>query len=311
MLPDAIAREMLSLIKEVCRNPVFLCGKGEERTLLNLALRSIHRSFQCDASSMFLWKRSRSILTKVCGNGDYCWDSETLVAFFHNTKPHLPEDIVMAPVRRGENVIGVLALWKSDGFEKGVGKIATEFLRIFGCLLGLALQSRISNMCLRLNQAMSSSVSTKDILYRAMHDLRRLIDYDHGATLLLRNGASSGYVFARQVAWKKGKSDIVGRMIDIDWEAFGARTARLVRDGPIMDLLKELSEEDAPAKKSSIVAFIFEGDEPIALFEIASARFDFFVDNDLMIVERFLPIVDVCAKSLKNDRGGTNWRPQH
>jgi len=205
----------------------------------------------------------------------------------------------------------VLALWRGDGFEKGVGKIATEFLRIFGCLLGSAFQSRISNMCLRLNQALSSSVSPKDIIYRAMHDLRRLIDYDHGATLLLRSGANSGYVFARQVAWKKGKSNIVGKTIDIDWEAFASRSVRLVRDDPIMVLLKDLGEDDAPARKSSIVAFIFDGCQPIGLFEIGSSRFDFFVDNDLMIVERFFPIVDACAKSIKKDQGGINWRPQH
>lgn len=310
MLSEGIAKELLALVKEICRNPVFSIGEGAERKLLTMALRSIHRYFECDASSIFLWKRSRSILTKICGNGEHMWDSETLFAFFHNRKPHLPDDIVMAPVRRGNNVIGVLALRRENGFEKGDGKITTEFLRIFGCLLGLALQSRISRMCLRLNCAMSLAVSPKDIIYRVMHNLRRLIDYDHGATLLLRKGDHSGYVFARQVAWKKGKSEIVGREIDIDWSGFASPGIRLIRDDDwLMDVLRSLSEDGAPPKKTSIIEFIFDDGEPIGLFEIGSAKFDFFVDKDLEILDRFFPIIDACTRNLRSTGGERAWRP--
>lgn len=299
VLPNRVAQELVLVIKQICRSPVFASGMGEEHTLLKLILRAIHNCFDCDASSLFLWKRSKSSLTKVCGIGDYEWDDRFLVAFFHNQKPQLPEQIVMAPLRRGRMVAGVVALARKRGFQKGVGRIATEFLKITGCFLGMAEESRIQKMCFRLNQAISSGVNPKDVIYRIMHDLRKLIDYDHGATLLLRKDSFSGVVVARQVGWKKGKSEIVGRMIKIDWSDWFREVRVIDEDQRLIESVTDLCEKDGPLKKQSIVGFILDDDEPMGLFEIGSSQSDFFVDKDLRIVERFLPIVQICVRTMQ------------
>lgn len=299
VLPDRVAQELVYLIKQICRTPVLASGRGEESTLLRLVLRSIHTCFDCDASAIFLWKRSKSTLTKICGIGEHDWDIETLVAFFHNKKPELPHQIVMAPLRRGEVVVGVLGLVKNRGFERGVGKIATEFLKITGCLFSIAAESRAQWMGFRLNQAICNGVNPKDVIYRIMHDLRKLIDYDHGATLVLRESPFSGRVVARQVGWKKGKSEIVGKVIDIDWSDCFRGVRLIAQDDRHIGFVRHLSEESAPLKKQSIIGFIWDVDEPIGLLEIGSSRFDFFVDNDLKIVERFLPIVNLCVKAMQ------------
>jgi hypothetical protein len=279
-----------------------------ERKAFALALEGLASLFDSTSGTLFLYRRARAALYKVRSlGGEESWDMDTVMRFFLNEKPELPPDTIMAPVRVGKQVVGVVALLRPPGFEPGAGKVATEILRIVGGLLGSRRHVALVEAESAIAGALLRRVRPKDVVYRIFHALRRFIDYDHGATLLARAGDDKAHIAARQTAWGGGKSDIVGETVDIPWQALPAGVETFAIPGPPAPLgmaLAQVREDGSPPKRSVMVGALGEGGAHAGCVEVSSTQADFFVDKDIGILTRFLPYLWWCLSKTDEDR----WR---
>jgi hypothetical protein len=280
----------------------------EERKAFALILGGLASLLGCSKGTLFLYRRASATLYKVRSLGEaQSWDMDTVMRFYRNEKPELKEDTIMAPVRVGDRVVGVVALARDAGFERGAGKISTEILRIVGKMLGSRRRLALLEAESAIAGAMVKPVAAKDVVYRIFHVLRRFVDYDHGATLLKRVDENTGHVVARQVAWAGGKSDIVGETVPFPWQALPPDAeAFVVSDSAAMirEALLPVREEVSPPKLSIMVGPLVDGGDHVGCIEVSSTRADFFVDKDARILSRFLPYLCRCLTELSKNAGG-------
>lgn len=274
-------------------------GVREERKIWSMALVAIATRFGADSGAVYLYRRGRDDLYKVRSlKGVEVWDGETVRAFFHNRKPELSANIVMAPVRAGRDVVGVLVLGGGTSFEAGVGKEATEMLKTVGSWVGLRRDlARLQAECAAGVAAMRG-VAPKDVAYKILHYLRRFIDYNHGATVIGITGDREGSVLARQIAWSKGKSELVGRAFRIDWEQVpfdGGPFMMACRGAPALESVCSLREDGSPAKESAIVGPLQIAGARLGIVEISSSTPDFFRQKDVATLGGFLPCLAWCV----------------
>jgi hypothetical protein len=302
LLSPRASQAAAALVKEVS-------GVREERKVFSLVLRTLARFFDAKTGAVFLHRRSADRLFKVksLAEGEP-WDPEILLAFYRNEKPQLEPDTIMAPVRAGRRIIGVLALGKDGPFPEGAGKEATEMLKVTGAWVGLRrLLAKREAEC-AISGAILGGLNPKDAAYRVFHQLRRFIDYDHGALLVRKLDESRGEIAARQVAWTKGKSDIVGSAVELGWEALpeppvvilNRDTSRLWRD------LSRIREEAAPPIESMVVASLAGREVCSGLVQISSGRSGFFAESDVRMLSGFLPMLAWCLAGFAANAGAQN-----
>jgi hypothetical protein len=281
-------------------------GAGETRKVLGLALRSLAGITASDRGSVFVYQRSRGSLHHVVSlRSGEVWDPSLLMDFFLNLKPELAPEVVMAPVRVGPVVTGVMALGTRREFAPGAGKTATEILRLVGLELAHRRRLDLRGAGRRLGLAALRGVRPADLTYRVFHELRRFIDYEHGATLLGRVDDSRALILARQKLWEEGKSTVVGKELDFPWED--------IPEGPTMigpesgsgvgRALAEAREADSPGRGSILVSPLGTG-AGRGLVEISSARPGFFLDRDLRDLREFTPYLAWCLERRLPANGG-------
>ena len=295
--PD-LSQALAGLIKQVA-------GVREERKVWSLTLDALVSRFEATTGAVLLYRRSGGDLHKVrslgCGE---TWRMDTLLAFFKNRKPELDPDTIMAPVRAGTCVVGVLALGRQGGFRRGAGREVTEILRCVEQWTGCRRELAVERAVCAVGQAVLGGVKPKDITYRILHQLRRFIDYDHGATVLGLVDEGTGHVLARQVAWTKGKSDLVGSTVPIGWADLppGPDAAILSQGASsLWDTLEGVRESGSPPKQSIVMAPLTDRDERPGLIEISSTTPGFFLDKDTATLSRFFPYLAWCVRCMRKE----------
>jgi hypothetical protein len=270
----------------------------EDRKIFDLLLDHLAGLFSGTGGAVFLCKRRSGRLHKIKSlPREERWDSDTIAAFYRNQKPRLGADTIMAPVRVGDEVVGVLALAREGGFPPKAGKAATEILKIVGRALGARRRAEVLAAAGRLAGALARGVGPKDVAYRAFHSMRRFIDYDHGATLAARLNDETALVVARQVTWTNGKSDLVGTTFPFAWsrmaESPALHAASQAANVP-WNALNTVREEGSPERLSSLAVALGAGRQPIGLVEVASSREGFFRESDITVLDAFAPYLAWC-----------------
>lgn len=302
--PD-ISQVLAGLIKQVA-------GVREHRKVWSLTLGALASHFEATAGAVFLHRRSRGDLHKVKSIGDCeAWQGQTLLDFFHNRKPELALNTIMAPVRVGGQVVGVLALERVGGFRKGVGREATEILKVLGYWAGCRRDLAEHLAECAVGKAILAHVRPKDITYRILHQLRRFMDYDHGSTVLCITGEVTGRVLARQVAWTKGRSDLVGRTVSVRRKDMPPGPDAVILNqatSQLWDSLDGAREDGSPPKRSIMIGCLIDEGERLGLVEVSSRRPGFFLDKDVATLTRFLPYLAWCVRCMRDNpesRGGS------
>jgi hypothetical protein len=300
-LPSEASQAAVKILKAVS-------GAREDRKVFALVLQGLAGLYACEAGTIFTCRRATGELHKVTSlKAGETWDMKTVISFFINEKPFLPADTIMAPVRSGPEVIGVVALRKSAGFERGAGKTATEILKLVGGVLSVRREIAVSAADSSIARAALGDVSPKDVVYRALHQLRRFIDHSHGATVIAKSDNRTGTVVARQVAWTKGKSRIVGARLPIVWQGLSAGFVEVVSSSAhtsVWEALASVREDGSPPKRSMLVAPLRAGGDTIGCIELASTQADFFLDKDKAVLSRFLPYLSWCLTQIHSKPGG-------
>jgi hypothetical protein len=200
-------------------------------------------------------------------------------------------------------VVGVLALGRGRGFRRGTGREATEILKVVGQWMGCRRDLAVERAVGAIGKAALGHVKPKDVAYRILHQLRRFVDYDHGATVLGALDEGTGCLLARQVAWTKGRSGLVGETVSIGWEDLppGPNASVLTQaTSSLWDVLDRVREEKSPPKKSIIIGPLTDDDEMLGLIEMSSSTSGFFLDNDIATLSRFLPYLTWCVRRMRD-----------
>jgi hypothetical protein len=285
---------------------------GDERKIFMLVLRGMQALFACRAGAIFLYRRSGDALHKVKAVGDMPWDTATLLSFYHNLKPELPAEVIMAPVRRGQEVVGVMALVKHEAFDRGAGRIATEVLKTVGGALGDRRRLAILDAEAAIARSMLAGLDPKDVTYRIFHQLRRFMDYDHSATLWQWVAEGQGRIAARQVAWTKGRSGIVGMTAPFPWDDLaGLRSPVILGEGGgsragerVWETIRSVSEPSEPPRRSALLCLLGASDRMLGCVIVASGRSDFFLDKDVRLLSSFELHLSRCLEQSHTDPGG-------
>jgi signal transduction histidine kinase len=155
----------------------------------------------------------------------------------------------------------------------------------------------------KISEKIFSELRPKDVLYQILHGLKKLLQYDHSASvLLLHPDGNLLTVQAEIIAWTKAKSDRIGQQLPIetatlDWMA-EKELPLLVRDGrPIVaeDVVPDelLRLPDAPSAKRSravLLGVLRRKDQILGLVQIRAKHPAAFTPENLVTLEKFLPL---------------------
>ncbi len=208
--------------------------------------------------------------------------------------------------------------------SKAFSRTETEFGREAAAILSQNLRQRererVDSLKERIYAKILSENRPQDVLYQIIHGLKRLLQYDHGAAVLLLDREATELSFqAESIAWTKAKSDRIGRRIPLDAEARAwldqPRPPLLLRAGEPeagalelpRSLLAPLTEptEDAPRFRGMIVGTLRHRSDALGILQIRSRSAAAFNAADLRILEELLPLASV---TLYNS---TMYKTQH
>jgi hypothetical protein len=154
---------------------------------------------------------------------------------------------------------------------------------------------------------MMGGLGPKDLTYRILHQLRRFIGYDHGATLIAKADETAGRVVVRQVAWTKGKSTLVGTEVPFVWNRLPDGFPTIVTSSdptPVWETLVAIREDASPPKRSILAASLERAGETVGCVEVSSKKSDFFLDKDTEVLRRFTAYLSWCLNHLHTNPGG-------
>jgi hypothetical protein len=195
-----------------------------------------------------------------------------------------------------------------DGSPRGLAHIAralTENHRAAGPERLSEVRSRIDDMILR-------ELPPKDLYYQILDGLHQLTRYDHSAALWIWSAPGSLELVAEQIAWKKMKSPIIGRTVQLPVELQALLQAGTVYG---LDRSSEGWTEWTPRGVSALAGFLdldrilsaaagardalrLSGGarRPAGHPETVRLRAGTFGEHELGIVERFTSLASVALK---------------
>lgn len=145
------------------------------------------------------------------------WNLDVLTGFIRNTRPPVPRDMLVAPLRGRRGPWGAIALSRPglpyDLHDKRLlGRIAEA--------LSEAIQrihhERMVGVRDRIDRKIMEQIDPKDLFYQILDGLRSLTQYDHSSAVLIRDeGDSALRLVAEQIAWTKAKSQRIGLRLPI------------------------------------------------------------------------------------------------
>ncbi len=204
--------------------------------------------------------------------------------------------------------IGVLAFIRpARNFGRADARLGIEASEILGRHLGHRERERTYELRERIVRKVLLQLRPADILYQVLHGLKRLLRYDHSASVLTFDPESRHLtVRAEIIAWTKGKSARIGSRISLaeDEVAFiDSLAGATIIDptSPASSVPNSLCARlhavapDAPTTRSVIHAPLRQKDQTVGLLLIRALAPDAFVSADKETIDSFLHIVSATA----------------
>ena len=300
-------------------------------------LRHVHRGIGallgCDAG--FVWRLSRGAFIEACYHWVWTPKGEQILA--RTDEPDIREQAVRFVAERttagsdphilytaievaGRPAAVFAFIRPGHRFARRDAHFAADGAGILGRHLeerererGYAVRERIvRKVLLQLRPA--------DILYQVLHGLKRLLRYDHSASVeTFDSTALTLTVRAETIAWTKGKSPRIGRPMHLDtaaisWierleccaavdpgliETAAASTSSLPPCGPTPPaaIITDLAtvSTDAPTPRSMIIAPLRRDRAVVGLLTVRAIAPGAFVAADIETIDSFLSILSASA----------------
>ena len=161
---------------------------------------------------------------------DRQWDLDMLAGFIRHQRPAIPDDVVIAPLRRRGGAWAAMALMRPERhFEGHDRKPLTRIAEVTSEAIQLMDRERMLNVRDRIDRKIMQQIHPKDLFYQILDGLRFLTHYDHSSALLIRERGDDGLqLVAEQIAWTKAKSQRIGLHL-----ALGDDVRRMLESGEI------------------------------------------------------------------------------
>ncbi len=140
------------------------------------------------------------------------WDHELLVRFIRHQHPRVPDNMLMAPLRRRGRTWAAMALARSGpAYDERDARIIARVAGVISEAVQFMDRERMLGVRARIDRKIMEQIHPKDLFYQILDGLRTLTHYDHSSALLIREeNASALRLEAEQIAWTKAKSERIG-----------------------------------------------------------------------------------------------------
>lgn len=221
-----------------------------------------------------------------------------------------PEDrrTLLLRIRSEDRDLSLLGFCRIGGqFSREETRLGLEAAEILSENLRHRMRERAQELNKRILAKVLREMRPQDVLYQILHGLKRLVQYDHGGTVLLLDPREMELVVqAEIIAWEKAKSDRIGRRIPFspavrEWMEQTGRSVMLLagRVEGGLPLPPELEEPllmplpDAPASRGAILAVLRHRSHLLGILVIRSRSAAAFTPSDLRILDDMLPLASV------------------
>jgi signal transduction histidine kinase len=257
------------------------------------------------------------------------WDRGMLAEFLRGGKVRVPEELMLARIRRHGRMWGVLAVranrgvyhWDARQAFSTLGSVANELIEEID-------QERVREVRLRVDRKVLEQSLPKHLFYEILHGLKSLTTYDHSAALLLHDRERGALeVVAEKVAWQKAKGQHVGRLLAlggglqeklirgevhgfsrngagwVDWTGTDAtELAELLDYGE-----RRASGQVQPREGAILCAPLVSRSGLLGVLKVAAVAPESFGNYEVELVREFLP---QAAVALQNARRTEHLREQ-
>ena len=260
---------------------------------------------------------------------DASWDRELLTRYLVIARPEIPEDILLAPVRRRGRNWSVLALRGHRPFTPehrealfAITETLTEIVRAVD-------EERTRTVRRKIERKIADRQEPKDLIYDLLHGVRSLTRYDHSASLFLAREAGEPLVLiAEQIAWTKARSRRIGLHLELDEASrreLGRRRVRLYEridekwgrprrgDGadsaaeddppPFLPRLLDDRAPPAPPEVAMLCAPVATPGGALGVLKISTRRRGVLGAYEARLIEDFLPLISLTVQFLLH----TEW----
>lgn len=259
---------------------------------------------------------------------DASWDRQLLTHYLVIARPEIPEDILLAPVRRRGRNWSVLALRGHRPFTPehrealfAIAETLTEIVRAVD-------EERTRTVRRKIERKIADRQEPKDLIYDLLHGVRSLTRYDHSASLFLAREAGEPLVLvAEQIAWTKARSRRIGLHLELDEASrreLGRRRVRLyeriderwgrprrgdgagaAEDGPSPSLPRLLDDRapPAPPEVAMLCAPVATPGGALGVLKISARRRGVLGAYEARLIEDFLPLISLTVQFLLH----TEW----
>lgn len=285
---------------------------GMERPFVLALTRRGQRQTALPLEASFL-EECRAFLRRPVGPADH---TRILLRVMNDDRP----EALLALIRPGR------------GFSRHETQLGQSAAEILSENLRHRERERAQDLRERIYAKILMEIRPQDVLYQILHGLKRLLQYDHGGTVLLVDPEQQELaVRAEIIAWAKAKSDRIGQRLPLTdelrgWiessqspvllsagEGAGVPTAAETIDGgrhpfPVPPCLRrELTDpgEGVPPARAMIVAVLRHRGRTLGILQLRSSSAAAFARSDLRILEEFLPLASI---TLHNS---TLYKTQH
>ena len=228
MLPSARELDFLKLLDRLSRQ---LKHMQDPQKALRQALRDAHEFLGASRGCVAEVQSGRpraTLLFAVRDDGQ--WDLDMLAGFIRHQRPAIPEDVLIAPLRRRGGAWAAMALKRPERpFEDHDRKPLKRIAEVTSEAIQLMDRERMLSVRDRIDRKIMEQIHPKDLFYQILDGLRFLTRYDHSSALLIRESGDDGLkLVAEQIAWTKAKSQRIGLQL-----ALGHDVGPMLKSGQI------------------------------------------------------------------------------
>lgn len=231
--------------------------------------------------------------------------------FAAQREPELPTNVLLAPVRVHGRLNAVVSAEKAEGsFPMGSGHELNGLCNLLAKELMAREEERVDDVLLDIKDEILRDLRPQDLVYRILHGLRRLVDYDHSSALLILDPAGRALrVEAEQIAWLRATgSRAIGRELPVSAQLVDelrrkgerivarrkgrideAASVILEPQGELAQVLAYAAEGDAPTPTSTLCAPLVHGGRLLGALRMSAVARSPFNVWDARVVSTFLP----------------------
>ena len=226
----------------------------------------------------------------------------------------IPPGTLCARIPRRGRGWGMMVLERTgQSFPDGSPRALGHMARVLSENIARLDRERLSEVRARIDDMILRELPPKDLYYQILDGLHQLTRYDHSAALWIWSAPGSLELVAEQIAWKKMKSPIIGRTVQLPLEC-----QALLQDGTVcgfdrspdgwtewtpqgisalagfLDL--EAESSGRPRENTMLCASVGRRDGSLGILKLSSRAPGAFGEHELAIVQRFTSLASVALK---------------